>query len=63
MVIAVTSILAVIISIIHIYNIVKSSLGMRRKEFGILMALGMRRWKIMKSLLWAARKIQIVFLK
>ena len=51
-VIAVTFILVVIVSIIHIYNIVKSSLGMRRKEFGILMALGMSRWKIMKSLLW-----------
>lgn len=51
-IIRVVFLIVVLISIIHIYNIVRSNLNARRKEQAVLMALGMRRWQIQKSILW-----------
>lgn len=44
--------LVVLISMMHIYNVVNSNLNSRKKEMAILMAMGMRRWQILKSVLW-----------
>lgn len=44
--------LVVLISMMHIYNVVNSNLNSRKKEMAILMAMGMKRWQILKSVLW-----------
>ncbi|MBE5927902.1 MAG: ABC transporter permease [Lachnospiraceae bacterium] len=51
-IIRVIFLIVVLISIIHIYNIVRSNLNARRKEQAVLMSLGMRQWQIQKSILW-----------
>ena len=42
----------VLVSMLHIYNVVRSNLNARKKEMAVLMALGMKRWQIRKSVLW-----------
>lgn len=41
-----------LISALHIFNTVRSSIMTRKKELAILMALGMSRWQVRKSVLW-----------
>lgn len=40
------------VSALHIFNTVRSSIVARKKELAILMAVGMNRWQIRKSVLW-----------
>ncbi len=42
----------VLVSALHIFNTVRSSIMTRKKELAILMALGMSRWQVRKSVLW-----------
>ena len=42
----------VVVSMLHIYNVVRGSLNAREKEMAVLMAIGMKRWQIRKSVLW-----------
>lgn len=41
-----------LVSALHVFNTVRSSIVTRKKELAILMALGMSRWQIRKSVLW-----------
>lgn len=45
-------VLIVIICMLHIYNVVCSNLNSRKKELAILMAIGMKRWQVQKSVIW-----------